>query len=176
MRSIKYRLLSPTDCEGVSQVATESWQFTYGKYISEEVIQQHLDTFYEPSVLLHILPYQEKRLTEFWVALDHGEVVGFAQIGFMNYWKENQENKMLILFRLYVYPSYIGQGIGSRLLIKIEEFVKKNQQEEYYCFVHQQNEQARKFYERRGFSRCPQNDKKNDQELCYRKSLDLSCR
>ena len=173
MSSVKFRLFSPTDCEGVAQVAKEAWQFTYGKYIRPEIIQQHLDTSYNPSVLLHILPFQEKNLTEFWVVLDHGEVVGFSQIGFANYWEEERNGKKLILFRLYVYPSYIGLGIGSRLLNKVEEFVKKNQKEEYFCFVHKQNELGRKFYERKGFFRFPDNDREDEQELCYRKVIDL---
>lgn len=139
MRSIKYRLLSSPDCDGVTQVAKDAWEFTYGKYIPSEIIQHHLNTSYSPSVLLHTLPFQEKKLTEFWVALDHGEVVGFAQIGFENYWEEKRKNKDLILFQLYLFPSYIGLGIGSCLLNKIEQFVKKNKKNEYFCFVHKQN-------------------------------------
>jgi GNAT superfamily N-acetyltransferase len=71
---------------------------------------------------------------EVWVAEEDGRVLGFAAL----------DGDMLSF--LYIHPDAHGQGIGSALL----ERAKERRPEGFTFWVFQQNEQARRFYERHG--------------------------
>ncbi len=71
----------------------------------------------------------------FWVADDGASVVGFLGM---------QDD---YIDRLYVLPDRQGQGIGSALMAKAKELSPAGLR----LHTHQQNTQARAFYERHGF-------------------------
>jgi GNAT superfamily N-acetyltransferase len=71
---------------------------------------------------------------EVWVAEVEGEIVGFAAL--------TDE----LLGHMYVHPSAQGRGIGSALLEKAKERRPRG----FDLWVFQQNEGARRFYERHG--------------------------
>jgi GNAT superfamily N-acetyltransferase len=71
---------------------------------------------------------------EVWVAEADEAVVGFAAV------------KGSLLGHIFVEPTAQGRGIGSRLLAKVTEL----RPEGFELWTHQPNEQARRFYERRG--------------------------
>ena len=68
------------------------------------------------------------------VAESEGQVVGFAALG------------AEFLEHLYVLPRFQGRGVGSALL----ERAKELRPEGFRLWVFQRNEEARRFYERRG--------------------------
>lgn len=78
-----------------------------------------------------VLPAHDVR-----VALDGGRLVGFCA--------SNAE----CVAQLHVRVSYIGQGIGSRLL----ELAKQHSAGSLWLYTFARNTNARCFYERRGFS------------------------
>jgi putative acetyltransferase len=69
------------------------------------------------------------------VAESEGQVVGFAALG------------SELLEHLYVDPRFQGRGIGSALLERAKELRPQG----FRLWVFQRNEEARRFYERRGF-------------------------
>jgi GNAT superfamily N-acetyltransferase len=71
---------------------------------------------------------------EIWVAEKDGVVVGYAARG--DGW----------LNHLYIHPDHQGEGIGPRLLAIAMDGVDALQ-----LWAFQQNERARRFYEKRGF-------------------------
>jgi GNAT superfamily N-acetyltransferase len=71
---------------------------------------------------------------EVWVAEDGGRIVGMASLS-----KE-------MLDHFYVHPHAHGRGAGSALLDK----AKERRPDGFTFWVFQQNENARRFYERRG--------------------------
>lgn len=70
-----------------------------------------------------------------WVAEMDGAITGFLAM------------KGSYVDRLYVRPHAQGRGVGSALMLKAMELSPAGLQ----LHTHQQNEQARGFYERRGF-------------------------
>jgi ribosomal protein S18 acetylase RimI-like enzyme len=71
---------------------------------------------------------------EVWVAVDSGRIVGMASLS------------AEMLDHLYVHPDAQGRGAGSALMDKAEE----RRPDGFTFWVFQQNENARRFYERRG--------------------------
>jgi GNAT superfamily N-acetyltransferase len=71
---------------------------------------------------------------EVWVSLDDGEVVGFAAL------------TGNVLGHLYVHPKAQSHGVGRELL----EVAKGRRADGFELWVFQQNEGARRFYERHG--------------------------
>jgi ribosomal protein S18 acetylase RimI-like enzyme len=70
-----------------------------------------------------------------WLAVRAEEIAGFLAL------------QGSYIDRLYVHPSRQDQGVGSALMAKAMELSPTGLQ----LHTHQQNEQARRFYERRGF-------------------------
>ena len=68
------------------------------------------------------------------VAESEGQVVGFAAL------------RAELLEHLYVHPRFQGRGIGSALLERAKELSPQG----FRLWVFQRNEEARRFYERRG--------------------------
>jgi len=73
--------------------------------------------------------------SEVWVAEDEGRIVGMSALSGD------------LLDQLYVHPDAQGRGAGSALLDK----AKERRPDGFTLWVFQQNEPARRFYERRGF-------------------------
>jgi ribosomal protein S18 acetylase RimI-like enzyme len=71
---------------------------------------------------------------EVWVAVDSGRIVGMASLS------------AEMLDHLYIHPDAQGRGAGSALMDKAEE----RRPDGFTFWVFQQNENARRFYERRG--------------------------
>lgn len=78
----------------------------------------------------HILPK-----SSIWLAVQDGEIAGFLAL------------QGSYIDRLYVHPSRQGQGAGSALMAKAMTLSSSGLE----LHTHVQNEQARRFYERRGF-------------------------
>jgi ribosomal protein S18 acetylase RimI-like enzyme len=70
-----------------------------------------------------------------WLAVRDGVIAGFLAL------------QGSYIDRLYVHPSRQGQGAGSALMAKAKELSPTGLE----LHTHQQNEQARRFYERREF-------------------------
>lgn len=90
-----------------------------------------------------------------YVAVEGEKIVGFADFN-----KENPEN----YWGLYVHKDFLGRGIGSRLMKKMEEAAKKMGAKK---FVLSATKTAKAFYEKQGFkvnkkSKHPVEDQKLD--------------
>ena len=73
------------------------------------------------------------------------------------------------LYRIYLLPDYIGQGLGRRLLERGETFLLEHGINTYFCFVHKDNEMGKRFYIRSGFQHIPEKD--HDDEWNMEKNL-----
>ena len=77
------------------------------------------------------------------MAVDGEEIIGFCNIGLTPQGAQ--------LFRIYLHPTAIGQGIGATMLQRGEQFIRTHSHTTYFCFVHSRNELGKRFYERQGF-------------------------
>lgn len=157
IQEVIIRPFSEKDALQVKKTALESWIFTYKDIFSKTIIKKFVDTNYNVDLLSNIKHWVAKGVTKFVVAETRDKIVGFAQIGYENYWnKEAPANqKKIKLFRIYLVPEYIGRGIGHRLLESMENFVRQKGKSSYFLNVHKNNNIGLKFYEKQGFVISP---------------------
>jgi ribosomal protein S18 acetylase RimI-like enzyme len=106
--------------------------------ISDLFVRTRDEMTYLPRIPDHVRPLLGGRFlerAELWVADEGGRVVGFAGVSGSE------------LTHLYVDPSAQDSGVGSALL----DHVKSLCPERLELWVFQENEGARRFYERHGF-------------------------
>ena len=113
---------------------------------------RQISMFYLPA--LHTAEEDEKffrdhvfTVNEVAIALHDEKIIGFC--AFRQGWIDH----------LYVLPAFHGRGIGTMLLAKPME-----KYPELELWVFQKNEQARKFYERRGFVLAETTDGSGNEE------------
>lgn len=158
---ITYRSFSAADADAVCVVAHTAWAYTYAEIFTPAFIAGYVGTHYTPERLCELLPLIEAGRMMFDVAIADNTVVGFCNLGVTKLGPE--------LFRIYLLPKQIGQGIGAALLARSEAFVRAQGSDAYRCYVHKANLIGRRFYDRQGFQRLPEAD--HDDEWCLVKQL-----
>jgi len=151
---IVLRALQATDIQAVYDVALEAWHATYKNIYPTEFINNFVQTNYAPAGLLRLIPRIQAGHHFFHVALAHSSVVGFCHIAETRHGME--------LLRIYLRPSYIGQGIGRALLHQGEAFIQARGHSTYCCFVHNANDLGKSFYLRNGFTHVSEKDDKEE--------------
>ena len=150
----------PADIPGLQVVADASWRATYAHIFSPEFIDRWLQEAYGADALLNSIAREDSR---FLVAKTGDQIVGYGQAGV------GWGGQGYTLYRLYVDPVCWRQGIGGRLLTKLEGWLTARGATSYACFVHSRNEVGKAFYQRVGFVHNPAHDR--DGEWCMRKTL-----
>ena len=138
------RAAHPTDATRVAEVLIASRQqflpFAPSVHTDEEV-EQWVDQVLIPG----------GRVT---VALVAGTVVGVLAL--------STKGETTWVDQLYIHPAHVGQGIGSALLA----FAVAAAPASVRLYTFQQNNRARRFYERKGFVAIQFTDGSNNEEKC----------
>jgi GNAT superfamily N-acetyltransferase len=150
MEAIIYRQFCAADADDVQALAREAWHKAYPHLFSAEFIDETIDTHYAPDWLRSVVPDLERNRAFFPLAVAGTQVIGFCHVRMTERGAE--------LFRLYLRPAYIGQGIGRRLLEISETYLLDQEVKRYFCFVNKGNFQGQQFYLRQGFQHVTQND------------------
>ena len=87
-----------------------------------------------------------------WVAVDGGELVGYAAASVESTPPVFAAGDRLHLGELYVREPYRGEGVAGDLLDRVDETAAARDCERVTLDVDVANERARAFYEKRGFS------------------------
>ncbi len=126
----------------------------FGKSIDPMKRIQNAPGFAEIDVdetLENVKKYQGKIL----LAEDNGKVIGFI-IGVI--WEQSEKNKLEIgphilgeVVDLFLEDVYRGQGIGSKMLIMMEDYFKSKGCDSMWVGTFAPNTNARKVYEKFGF-------------------------
>jgi ribosomal protein S18 acetylase RimI-like enzyme len=157
MTDIVLRELRRGDGASVQGVARETWRYTYKEIFRADFIDQFIATNYSPEALENLVALIEAGAMFFCVAVIQGSIVGFSNI-----WDRGQGMELL---RIYVLPAYIGKGVGRKLLVVGEEFVRARGSNRYFCLVHQRNQRALKFYLRNQFRHVKSEDRGDEMYL-----------
>jgi ribosomal protein S18 acetylase RimI-like enzyme len=88
------------------------------------------------------------------VAVVDGAIVGFVSV--------SAAKDCSWITHLYLDPAWIGRGIGSRLL----ELARRELAPPIRLYTFQENQRARAFYERRGFTAVSFGDGSGNEEKC----------
>jgi diamine N-acetyltransferase len=156
-----YRSFTEADAAAVHDVVLESWKYTYRTIFDSAFIENFVRNNYAPERLTSLVPRIQNGEMFFHLAVIESQVVGFCNIGITAQGAQ--------LFRIYLLPSYIGQGIGRSLLHLGEAFIAAKGLNSYFCFVHKDNELGKTFYFRNGFRHVVEKD--HDDEWHIEKSL-----
>ena len=151
---MEYRQFEKQDSNEVHKLAFDSWKFTYKKIYPPDFIEKFVNQNYDPKKLGALIPQIKSGKMFFYVVIDKPHVVGFCHIG--------DRGSGMELFRIYLKPNYIGQGIGEKLLSFGESFVKSKGLHKYFCFVHKKNKIGIKFYLKNNFKHIQEKDEANE--------------
>jgi diamine N-acetyltransferase len=150
MAVITYRSFVAADAETVQAIAREAWHHAYPHLFTPRVIDDYIDEHYAPEQLRALVPELESGRQFFQVAVDDEQVIGFCHLGLTDRGAQ--------LFRIYLRPPYVGQGVGRRLLELGEAFLRARGVERYFCYVNKGNLVGQRFYDRQGFRHLAEED------------------
>ena len=160
---IRYRTLRKRDVEQIQAVALKAWRHTYKNIYKPKTIRRYVSSYYsDESFANFVLPAIMKGADWFYVALEDGDVIGYAHVG--------KRRAGWELFRIYLLPRYIGKGIGKRLMQLCEKALKAKRANSYFLFVHSGNKLGKAFYLRNGFIRVKSRNRGRT-SLCLEKKL-----
>jgi ribosomal protein S18 acetylase RimI-like enzyme len=159
------RPVREADLQSIQAVALEAWQYTYHNIFDEQFIEKFVNQNYAPEATMALFPYLQAGTICFDVAEYESRVIGYCHIGI--------HEQTAQLYRIYLLPAYIGQGIGKKLLRRGESFLLGHRINTYSCFVHQDNEIGKRFYSRAGFQHIPEKDR-DDEWYMQKRIADFS--
>lgn len=153
-QDITIRLLQESDAPKIHVVALEAWRHTYGKIFDRPFIENFVNRNYSKESITSLFPRIQSGSVFFNVAECESRIVGFCNLGI------NQQRAEL--YRIYLLPAFIGQGLGQKMLQPGEVFVSEHNIHSYFCFVHKDNEIGKRFYLKSGFRHIHENDKEDE--------------
>jgi ribosomal protein S18 acetylase RimI-like enzyme len=171
---IRYREFRKQDVKDVHAVALAAWKYTYKTIYVRETIEKRVAEYYSDSSFESMIPRLKRKEAWFDIALDGGRVVGYANGGRRTRpWRSPFRNSRARdlplgweLLRIYLLPGYIGKGIGRGLLLRWEEFLRRNGLQGYTVYVHSKNTIGKDFYRKSGLSRSRKLDRGRT-SLCF---------
>lgn len=139
---MKIRYITPEDrLEEISNVYEKSWRYAYQNIIP----QSYLDSIPAGSWADNINRDGRKNI----VMVEKDTIIGTSSFG-RSRW-EHYENYGEII-SIYFLPEYIGKGYGKELLARAIEELRLLGFDRILLWVLEENDRARKFYERYGFT------------------------
>lgn len=151
----------PEDTETIRGVATAAWHAAYDGILGAETVDERIDEWYAPDVVHDYFGMDDVSV---FVAGD--PIAGYAFCR----WTDPDR---LHLTAIYVHPDRWGEGIGSRLLDRVEREAREGDAEAVDLVVLAENEIGRSFYETHGYERVDEREEPVDdaRELVYEKQL-----
>lgn len=143
MVDVTVRPADTGDVPGIRRVARRGWHAAYEDVLARETIEAKLDEWYDPET---VRGYVEREGVGYFVAVDDGQVLGYATGG-----PSDKGEDVGFLGAIYVDPDYWGEGIGSRLLDRIESFLAERGYERLRFRVLAENDVGTSFYRSRGY-------------------------
>ncbi|WP_255148936.1 GNAT family N-acetyltransferase [Halorarius halobius] len=152
------------EAEALCELTATVWRRAYVDVLGEEVVEAHLAETNDPETLRE--NYREHDLSTF-VVVD--PLVAQATC------RPAEGGDTLYLTQLYVHPERWGEGVGTRLLDRVEREARDRDRECVALVVLDGNERARGFYEARGYEQVGVREEsitEDVEELRYEKRLD----
>jgi N-acetylglutamate synthase-like GNAT family acetyltransferase len=155
MESITFRQLTKKDFQPVHDLALKGWYFAYS-HLRKEDLKKLVDAYYTPDILEKSVAAIASGKEFFLLAHERKKLVGFCHVAI----REKQGE----LCRLYIEPDLIGKGLGKKLLLAGEEFLRSQGIKSYFTFTNRHNKTGTDFYLRNGFVHVPEKDKDDEFE------------
>ena len=136
---IRY-IIQSDDRLAVSNVYEESWKYAYQGIVPQE----YLDSIPKGQWASHIEQEDRKNL----VMVQDGMIIGTTGFGKSRMIEMEGFGEIV---SLYFLPQYMGKGYGRQLLLAAVRELKKMGYDKVYLWVLEENQRARRFYEKYGF-------------------------
>lgn len=150
------------DTSAIRDVATASWHAAYDEILGAETVDERVDEWYDPDVVRDNVETDDVSV---YVAGD--PVTGYAFCR----WTDPDR---LHLTAIYVHPDRWGEGIGSRLLDRVEREARSGGAAAVDLVVLAANDVGRSFYETHDYRQVGEREETIDEdarELVYEKRL-----
>lgn len=151
--AVSTRPATPDDAEGIASAHMRGWQVAYKGIVPDEfldamVLADRIERWrgnLEATELPNGLPAP----TDYVAEVD-GHVVGFANVGVFRNEADNAHAGEL--WAMYVHPDHWGTGAGYALMQATMDQFERDSIRTGYLWVLEDNDRARRFYERQGWS------------------------
>ncbi len=130
------------DLQAIATLAPLVWRASFRDLISDAQIEYMLRARYAPAVLAEAL---HSRTPAYLILSVDGEPLAFAAHRGASHPGEHQ------LQQLYVHPAWQGRGLGSRLIVHVEELARTQGCSALVLTVNRGNRTAQATYARHGF-------------------------
>lgn len=163
------RYAVPDDATAIREIARKSWHAAYDPILGEETVTETIDQWYARDDLeAAIVEARDREDAVFLIAEEADEPVGFAHAG-----PHRERPAVASLNRLYVRPDRWGEGIGTALLERAQDYLRE-EYDRLWLAVLADNEVGVSFYDSAGFERIGTQDSDLNpevEEYVYEKSL-----
>jgi len=126
------------DIDAIVHVGHTTWPVAYARLAGDDYVQMGLAKWWTPEATRPLVEAGRCTVAEF-----DGTVVAVAAVGPLD--------GNLVLFRLYVLPTHQGDGIGARLLRRVEEQARYTGHRTLRLPYLDGNDGAARFYARHGY-------------------------
>ena len=161
---MELREATAADADAIAAVGTETWHDTYDDIMGPETVADLTDDWYDPGT---VAGYFDDDSFRAHVAETDGVVVGYA------YSRPDPDDESLWhLPALYVLPERQGDGLGARLLDRVETDARDAAAETVRLVVLAAND-SRAFYEHHGYEQVDERDEEitGTRELVYERLI-----
>ncbi|ODQ69389.1 hypothetical protein LIPSTDRAFT_7040 [Lipomyces starkeyi NRRL Y-11557] len=148
--SISIRRARPQDVASVAELGAHVFSITFGHSVSPQQLQAYLSESYSiPATAKDVADPMKDMIV---VTSQDGAIVGFALLtrGTSEPCIAHLEST-IELQRIYVHPTYHGNGVGKILAKKLEDIAKEQGFKYIWLGVWEENYKAQKVYERLGY-------------------------
>ncbi|MFC6733553.1 MULTISPECIES: GNAT family N-acetyltransferase [unclassified Haladaptatus] len=140
---VTIRPVKSADVPAIQRIGRAAYEAAYVDIVGQDEVDAMLAAWYDAEKLEGYISNEE---TAYYVA-EGDEVVGFASGGPSDEMGEGE------LYAIYVHPDHWGDGVGTKLLSRIESTLTDRGMTKLRLEVFEENDVGRQFYEARGFER-----------------------
>lgn len=148
MNNIIIRKVNTDDLIALQQIGRKTFEETFSESNSKENMEKYLREGFSEEKLLDELADEN---SEFYFAIDDGDIIGYLKINFGNAQTELKDNKGLEIERIYVLSKYHGKKVGQLLYDHAIEIATKSLAKYVWLGVWEENPRAINFYKKNGF-------------------------
>lgn len=135
---MEIRKAEPSDAEFIQEVAEQTWKETYIEILGEKAVERIIEDWYdEDSIRKNIEEHDY-----FYIIEIENAVAGYIDA--------TLEDTVVEVQRLYIYPEYWRQGLGTRIYRELESKVSDTA-ESIELEILTENDPAASFYRENGF-------------------------
>ena len=169
------RPATQNDAMRIAEIIVFGWRSAYASIIDEKVLYKNMSVVKRYESLVEILENDHN-----YFVYEDNEIIK----GFFLYGDSREEDEVvngnlnvtipLELIAIYVEPGFKHLGIGSKLIAACEDIAKAKGKDEIRLWVLEDNQSARRFYEKHGFESTnviKKLDRFGVNEVRYKKSI-----